>query len=89
MQKRKFKKLYNGSIASLRDFEVDKFIKDGGVIFEYEGQQQVMTPEDLKTKQFQTNPHSIPSRFNGSYKLIDYIFKLKVEDTSNQIKLNL
>jgi hypothetical protein len=29
MQKRKFKKLYNGSIASLRDFEVDKFIKDG------------------------------------------------------------
>jgi hypothetical protein len=41
--------------------------------------------EDLRSKQFQTNPNPIPSRFTGSYKLIDYIFK-KV-DIINQKKL--
>lgn len=74
MRIRKFKKLYNGKIASLRDHEVEKYINDGGVIFEYQGKRQMMTPDDLKNRQFQTNPNSIVSRFRGTYKLIDYIF---------------
>jgi len=90
MKKRIINRLWNG-VASLRDYEVEQAIVDGGVILELKGTKETMalTVDDLQ-KGFQITRASHQSLFNKeqTYKLIDFTWKKNKKDNS-QIGLQI
>jgi len=70
MKTRKIKRLFCG-LASLRDYEVEKFIKEGGVKLVLGTESMVLTPEDLQKGTLSNQ--IFKSRFNSTrYTLIDF-----------------
>lgn len=74
MVTREFEKLWHG-LASLRDYEIDKGIKQGGMVFVYKGKTMTKDAEELKRHKFQCHAKEFKSKFsNTTYKLYDFKF---------------
>jgi len=84
MKKKKVKKLWQGKFVSVRDYEVKAAIKKGGLEIVHNGQFMQLKPDELL--HLQPSSKVFQSRFKGSYRLIDILFKPLTEDP-NQGKL--
>jgi len=76
MIQREFEKLYSGNIASIRDTELSKAIKAGGMVFIYKGKKMTMTADELRKYKFQCHKQTFRSRYYPSqkYTLYDFVF---------------
>ena len=73
MKQRQIKRLWHG-LASLRDYEVEKYIKEGGVRLILGNQSMTLSPEQLQ-KGFQATLQKHKSKFGTqAYFLVDYKF---------------
>ena len=66
-------KLWQGKFVSVRDYEVQKAIRDGGMILTHNGDKMTLTVDQLKN--LKPSPQLIKSKFKGSYRLVDIPFK--------------
>tara|TARA_R110000868_G_scaffold8000_2_gene41540 strand:+ start:154 stop:411 length:258 start_codon:yes stop_codon:yes gene_type:complete len=69
MMKKKVNKLWRGKFVSIRDYEIRKAIKYGGMELEHEGKVMRLTVEDLRT--ITPTGKVFTSKFGGSYQLAD------------------
>jgi len=66
-------KLWMGSKVSIRDYERDNAIGAGGLILKHDGQEMIVTVEELK--KLEPSGKAITSKFDRPYKLIDIEWK--------------
>lgn len=86
---REFEKIWHG-LASLRDHELERGIKSGGVVFVYKGKTMTKDAEELKRHKFQCHAKEFKSKYdNTTYKLYDFKFTPDEEKitTDSQMKL--
>ena len=70
----KVKKLWMGHLVSVRDYIVNKAIKEGGLEIEHDGKKMFLSVEELKNVNSQTK--KLNSKFKkGTYNLVDYRWK--------------
>ena len=70
----KVKKLWLGHLVSIRDYTVNKAIKEGGIEVRHDGKTMFLSVEDLKNGSEQTK--KLNSKFKKStYNLVDYRWK--------------
>ena len=70
----KVKKLWMGHLVSVRDYIVNKAIKEGGLEIEHNGKKMFLSVEELKNGNSQTK--KLNSKFKkGTYNLVDYRWK--------------
>lgn len=62
-------KLWKGQYISVRDYEVNKAIRSGGLLLTYDGNKMTIMPEQLK--QLNPNEDIQKSKFGNDYRLID------------------
>lgn len=62
-------KLWKGQYISVRDYEVDKAIRSGGLLLTYDGNKMTIMPDQLK--QLNANEDIQKSKFGNDYRLID------------------
>lgn len=86
MKKKKVTKLWQGKFVSVRDYEVQAAIKKGGLEISHNNKIMQLKPEELQ--HLQPSSKVFQSKFKGSYRLIDILFKPLTEDP-NQRSLNL
>ena len=86
MKKKKVTKLWQGKYVSVRDYEVQAAIKKGGLEINHNNKIMQLKPEELQ--HLQPSSKVFQSKFKGSYRLIDILFKPLTEDP-NQRSLNL
>ncbi len=86
MKKKKVTKLWQGKFVSVRDYEVQAAIKKGGLEINHNNKIMQLKPEELQ--HLQPSSKVFQSKFKGSYRLIDILFKPLTEDP-NQRSLNL
>ena len=65
--------LWQYKFVSVRDYEVQKAIRDGGMILTHNGDKMTLTVDELKT--LRPSPQLIKSKFKGVYRLVDIPFK--------------
>ena len=65
-------KLWLGKYVSIRDYEVTKAIKQGGLIIKHNDEQMVLNPSELSS--LKPSPKPIQSKFKGTYKLVNITF---------------
>ena len=65
-------KLWLGKYVSIRDYEVTKAIKQGGLIIKHNDEQMVLNPSELAS--LKPSPKPIQSKFKGTYKLVNITF---------------
>ena len=88
---REFDKIWHG-LASIRDTELERGIKSGGMVFVYKGKTMTKDASELRRHKFQCHAKEFRSKFNNSvYKLYDFKFtpdeeRVKVQE-DNQLKL--
>jgi hypothetical protein len=63
------KKLWKGQYISVRDYEVDKAIRAGGLLLTYDGNKMTILPDKLK--QLDPNEDIQKSKFGKDYQLVD------------------
>ena len=63
------KKLWKGQYISVRDYEVDKAIRAGGLLLTYDGNKMTIMPNKLK--QLDPNEDIQKSKFGKDYQLVD------------------
>ena len=80
MIKKIVKKLWQGKYCSIRDYEIPKAIKNGGMILQYKDEYMVIKPNELD--KLKPTGATIQSNFKGSYRLID--IKFKADSNINQ-----
>ena len=73
------KKLWKGHLVSLRDYTVNKVIKEGGNTVKFNNESMFLSPETLKHGSEQTK--EIKSKFQDgqTYNLVDYRWNPDVE----------
>lgn len=86
MKKRKIKRLWHG-LASLRDYEVEDAMREGGIVLTCGEEKMTLAPEQLK-KGFQTAPQPFKSKIisDMTYTLIDFQWKPDKEKPRGQLK---
>jgi len=67
------KKLWQGKFVSVRDYEVEKAIKKGGMRIHHGKDLMQLTVGELQQLEPTGNP--IQSKFGGTYQLVDITFK--------------
>lgn len=67
------KKLWQGKFVSVRDYEVEKAIKKGGMRIQHGKDLMQLTVGELQQLKPTGNP--IQSKFGGTYQLVDITFK--------------
>ena len=68
------KKLWLGHLVSIRDYIVNKGIKEGGIEVKHDGKIMFLSVEELKGGNSQTK--RLNSKFKkGTYNLVDYRWK--------------
>ena len=68
------KKLWKGSFVSVRDYEVKKAIKMGGLLIHHAGKRMYIYPDDLK--EMKSHPYVFKSKTGGKdYRLVDIKFE--------------
>lgn len=91
MKEREFKKLWKNNIASVRDYELEEAIKDGGMVFIYKGKRMTKNAEELKKAKFQCHKQKIKSKIypDQYFVLYDFLFveDKKVGKTNKQLTL--
>ena len=78
MIKKTVTKLWQGKYCSIRDYELTKAIKKGGLILHYKDKHMVINPDQLS--QLKPTGKLIQSNYKGSYRLVDIFFKPEVDD---------
>ena len=78
MKHKNVTKLWQGKYLSVRDYEIEQAIKEGGLKLIYNDKTMELKPEELKT--LKPNGKIIQSQFKGSYRLVDITFKSLTED---------
>ena len=75
-------KLWQGRYVSVRDYEVKQALSKGGLEINHDGQVMQISPEEL----IKLTPSSnvIQSKFKGTYKLVDILFKPLTDDPRQQ-----
>jgi len=73
MMKKIVTKLWLGKFVSVRDYEVKKAIKQGGLVIKHNDDQMILNVDELSD--LKPNPKPIQSKFTGTYKLVDITFK--------------
>ena len=86
MKRKDVKKLWQGKYVSVRDYEVKEAIRKGGLEINHEGAVMQIFPDELM--ELAPNSKVIQSKFKGTYKLVDILFKPLTDDPRQQ-KLNL
>ena len=86
MLEKKVTKLWQGKYTSIRDYELTSAIKKGGLVINHNKEQMILNVDELRL--LKPNPKVFQSKFKGSYRLIDILFKPLTEDP-NQRSLNL
>tara|TARA_R110000744_G_scaffold89973_4_gene174860 strand:- start:6159 stop:6416 length:258 start_codon:yes stop_codon:yes gene_type:complete len=84
MIEKKVKKLWKGEFIDIRDYEIPKAIKKGGMIVYYNGKHMTLTVEDLSNMKL--NGQVIQSKYSGTYKLCSIKWSPETENP-NQEKL--
>ena len=67
------KKLWQGKFVSVRDYEVEKAIKKGGMRIQHGKDMMQLDVGELRQLEPTGNP--IQSKFGGTYQLVDITFK--------------
>lgn len=62
-------KLWKGQYISVRDYEVNKAIRAGGLLLTYDGKKMTIMPDQLK--QLNPNEDIQKSKYGNDYRLID------------------
>ena len=62
------KKLWQGKYVSVRDYEVKKGIREGGMEIHHGGAVMRLTPDELRECNY---TQTVPSKFKGTYRLAD------------------
>ena len=68
MIKKQVKKLWQGKYVSVRDYEVKRAIKKGGIEIHHGDAMMRLTPNELKDCKYGPK---VPSKFKGTYRLTD------------------
>lgn len=66
-------KLWQNKFVSVRDYEIQKAIRDGGMVLTHNGDKMTLTVDELKN--LKPSPQLIKSKFKGVYRLVDIPFK--------------
>lgn len=77
-------KLWQGKYTSVRDYEIDKAIKKGGLVVHYKDKHMNISVDELR--RLKPTGKLIQSNYKGSYRLVDVLFKPETEDI-NQAQL--
>ena len=67
------KKLWQGKYCSIRDYELEKAIKNGGLSLHFNGKIMTIYVDELLKLQPVGKP--IQSKYKGTYRLVDIKFK--------------
>jgi len=70
---KKVKKLWQGKFVSVRDYEVEKAIKKGGMRIQHGKDMMQLDVGELR--QLKPSGHMLQSRYGGQYQLVDITFK--------------
>tara|TARA_R100001440_G_scaffold64218_1_gene84612 strand:+ start:415 stop:672 length:258 start_codon:yes stop_codon:yes gene_type:complete len=71
-------KLWQGKYTSVRDYEIAKAIRKGGLIIYYKDKHMTISVDELK--KLKVTGKAIQSKYKGSYKLVDILFKPEADD---------
>ena len=83
--RKKVTKLYQGFLVSIRDYERDKAVKQGGMIIMHDNQTMYFSIEALQ--RLQPSTKIFKSKFGKDYRLIDIRWNPKNKDDSGQMDL--
>jgi hypothetical protein len=78
MIKKTVTKLWQGKYCSIRDYELTKAIKKGGLILHYKDKHMNISIDELK--RLKPTGKLIQSNYKGSYQLVDILFKPDVDN---------
>jgi len=74
--RKEIKRLHNGHLASVRDYEVQECIrKNENMDIFYEGEKMTLTPEQLRTERVGNVSPIQKSKYGKDYVLINYLWK--------------
>ena len=89
MKKKNVTKLWQGKYVSVRDYEILTAIKKGGLEINHDNKIMQLTPDELQHLwTFKPRSKVFTSKYKGSYRLIDILFK-PLNDNPNQGSLNI
>ncbi len=78
MKTKKVKKLWKGTLVSVRDYEIKSAIEAGGMRIEFNDEVMELTVDQLKI--LKPNGQSHMSKFKGQYQLVDITWKPLTHD---------
>tara|TARA_R100001129_G_scaffold185390_2_gene173416 strand:+ start:407 stop:664 length:258 start_codon:yes stop_codon:yes gene_type:complete len=78
MKNKIVKKLWQGKYLSVRDYEIEQAIRQGGLKVIHNDKTMELKPEELKT--LKPGVREFQSQYKGSYRLVDITFKPLTED---------
>ena len=73
MLEKKVTKLWQGRYTSIRDYEIKNAIKKGGMVIFHDNKQMIINADELKT--LKPTSKVFQSKFKGTYRLVDILFK--------------
>lgn len=74
--RKEIKRLHNGHLASVRDYEVQECIrKNENMDIFYEGEKMTLTPEQLKNERVGNVSPIQKSKYGKDYVLINYVWQ--------------
>mgnify|MGYP003112549532 FL=1 len=71
-------KLWQGKYCSVRDYEVKKAIRKGGMVLYHNGRKMILQADELR--QLKPKGNVIQSNYKGSYQLVDILFEPVARD---------
>ena len=78
MIKKVVTKLWQGKFCSVRDYEIKKAIKKGGMILYHKDKYMIINADELS--RLKPIGKKIQSNYKGSYQLVDILFKPEVDN---------
>ena len=78
MKNKIVKKLWQGKYLSVRDYEIEQAIRQGGLKVIHNDKTMELKPEELKT--LKPGTREFQSQYKWSYRLVDITFKPLTED---------
>ena len=78
MIKKVVTKLWQGKFCSVRDYEIKKAIKKGGMILYHKDKHMIINADELSS--LKPIGKKIQSNYKGSYQLVDILFKPEVDN---------
>jgi len=71
--RKEIKKLYNGYLVSIRDYEAKKAIDNGGIVLIYNKEIMYLKPKDILSAEWENKMQM--SKFGKPYKLVNIRWK--------------